>query len=113
MMEGKYNDLLDTKFRVKQQNIVPAAAKINLLAQYNATNNSIEYRNAANTVIFSINLTTGLTTASKLAITGVIGFNGTTPIAKPTVTGSRGANVALASLLTALANLGLITDSSS
>lgn len=37
----------------------------------------------------------------------------TAPIAKQTVTGSRGANAALASLLTALANLGLITDSSS
>jgi hypothetical protein len=44
---------------------------------------------------------------------GTIGFNGTTAIAKPTVTGSRGANAALASLLTALANYGLITDSSS
>ncbi len=41
-----------------------------------------------------------------------IGF-GVTPIAKPAVTGSRGGNAALASLLTALANLGLITDSSS
>lgn len=40
-----------------------------------------------------------------------VGFNGTTPIAKPTVTGSRGGNAALASLLTALANYGLITDS--
>ena len=39
-----------------------------------------------------------------------IGFYGTVPIAKPTVTGSRGGNAALASLLTALANLGLITD---
>jgi len=38
-------------------------------------------------------------------------FNGTTPIAKPTVTGSKGGNAALASLITALANLGLITDS--
>ena len=44
--------------------------------------------------------------------TGVGFFTGT-PIAKPTVTGSRGANAALQSLLTALANLGLITDSSS
>ena len=33
------------------------------------------------------------------------------PLAKPTVTGSRGSNAALASLLTALANYGLITDS--
>lgn len=40
------------------------------------------------------------------------GFNNTAPIAKPTVTGSRGGNAALASLLTALASYGLITDSS-
>lgn len=42
-----------------------------------------------------------------------LGFYGATPIAKPAITGSRGANDALASLLTALANLGLVTDSSS
>lgn len=42
-----------------------------------------------------------------------MGFFGTAPITKPTVTGSRGGNAALASLLTALQNLGLITDSSS
>ena len=42
-----------------------------------------------------------------------IGFFGTTPIAKPAPTGSRGGNAALASLLTQLANLGLITDSTS
>lgn len=41
---------------------------------------------------------------------GNLGFYGTTPIAKPTVTGSRGGNAALASLLTALASLGLIVD---
>lgn len=42
-----------------------------------------------------------------------VGFFSTNPIAKPTVSGSRGGNAALQSLLTALANLGLITDSSS
>ena len=42
-----------------------------------------------------------------------IGFLGTAPVVKQTVTGSKGANAALTSLLTALANLGLITDSSS
>jgi hypothetical protein len=42
-----------------------------------------------------------------------VGFFGGTPAAKPTVTGSRGSNAALASLLTALAGLGLLTDSSS
>lgn len=45
--------------------------------------------------------------------TTTVGFNNTNPIAKPTVTGSRGGNAALASLLTALANYGLITDSTS
>jgi len=41
-----------------------------------------------------------------------LGFYNATAITKPTVTGSRGGNAALASLLTALANLGLLTDSS-
>lgn len=40
-----------------------------------------------------------------------LGFFGSAPITKPTVTGSRGGNAALASLLTTLANLGLIIDS--
>ncbi len=42
-----------------------------------------------------------------------IGFNGATQIGKPTVTGSKGGNTALASLITALSNYGLITDSTS
>lgn len=41
-----------------------------------------------------------------------IGFYGTAPIAKPTVTGSRGGNAALASALTQLAALGILTDGS-
>jgi hypothetical protein len=40
-----------------------------------------------------------------------IGFYGTTPVIKQVVTGSRGGNAALASLLTGLAAMGLITDS--
>jgi hypothetical protein len=47
------------------------------------------------------------------ATTQKIGFFNSTPIVKPTVTGSRGGNAALASALTQLANLGLIVDSSS
>lgn len=42
-----------------------------------------------------------------------IGFYGATPAGKPTITGSRGGNAALADLLTELAALGLITDSTS
>jgi hypothetical protein len=44
-------------------------------------------------------------------IGGNVGFNSAGPIAKPTVTGSRTDTAALTSLLTALANYGLITDS--
>jgi len=40
-----------------------------------------------------------------------VGFYGTAPIAKPTVTGATGGNAALQSLLTQLAALGLITNS--
>lgn len=40
-----------------------------------------------------------------------VGFFGATPIARPTITGSRGANAALASLLTQGATLGLWVDS--
>jgi hypothetical protein len=43
----------------------------------------------------------------------MLGFYGGAAITKPTVSGSRGGNAALASALTALANLGLLTDSSS
>jgi hypothetical protein len=60
----------------------------------------------------TVELTHGSTVKFATNATG-IGFFATAPVAKPTVTGSRGANAALASLLTALAGLGLLTDSSS
>lgn len=40
-----------------------------------------------------------------------LAFFGGTPVGKPIVTGSRGGNAALASFLTALDSLGLVTDS--
>lgn len=53
-------------------------------------------------------------TADKFIVSkdGGPGFYGATPVAKPEVTGSRSDGTALASLLTALETLGLITDSS-
>lgn len=45
------------------------------------------------------------------AATGKIGFFGSTPVVKPTVSGSLGGNAALTSLVTALAALGLIVNS--
>lgn len=44
---------------------------------------------------------------------GNVGFYGAAVAAQPTVTGSRGGNAALASLLTGLATLGLVVDSTS
>jgi hypothetical protein len=52
-----------------------------------------------------------LSVGTDLSIAGKVGFYGTSPQSKPTITGSRGGNAALTSLLTALANLGLVTDS--
>jgi len=46
-----------------------------------------------------------------LSITGNVGFYGSPVAVKPTASGSRAGNAALASLLTGLAGLGLITDS--
>lgn len=64
--------------------------------------------------------TDGMTAGGSLAIAKdlahrgtLVGFFNTAPAAKPTITGSRGGNTALASLLTALATLGLITDNTS
>ncbi len=45
--------------------------------------------------------------------TDKLGYYGAIPVAKQTVTGSRGANAALTSLLIALANLGFVVNSSS
>ena len=54
----------------------------------------------------------GLFVAGNLRHSGsTLGFYAATAIAKPTVTGSKASGAALASLLTALSSLGLITDS--
>lgn len=51
-----------------------------------------------------------VTMQSSLKVQGNIGFYNATPVARPTITGSRGSNAAVASLLTALALQGLIID---
>lgn len=67
--------------------------------------------NATDNPTFSVLGTGGATLSGSLKVVGNSGFNNTAPISKPTVSGSRGGNAALASLLTALASYGLITDS--
>jgi hypothetical protein len=63
------------------------------------------------TLSFQVRASDSLTERLRLDYRG-IGFFNATPVAKPKVTGSRSRNDALASLLTALSNLGLIADSS-
>jgi len=82
------------------------------------TNNWLAVTRTA-AVVSSIDLTatevTLRTTSAdhiKINATG-IGFFDTTPVARPNITGSREGNTALTNLLTALASLGLITDSTS
>lgn len=58
-----------------------------------------------------LHLTTSDIARIKIGASGELHFSGGTPITKPTVSGSRGGNAALASALIAMANLGLITDS--
>jgi hypothetical protein len=48
-----------------------------------------------------------------VSLRGNVGFYGAAPIAKPTITGSRGGNAALDSLLTEFVKLGLINNSTS
>ncbi len=61
-------------------------------------------------VVLSTGAAGGVVTSVNPA-SSLLGFYGTAPAAKPTVTGSTGGNAALQSLLSALSNLGLITDS--
>lgn len=53
----------------------------------------------------------GGTITGNFEIQGNVGFYNTTPVNKPIVTGSKGANAALTSLMSALSALGLVTDS--
>jgi hypothetical protein len=66
---------------------------------------SLQYTGAGQSAGSGLTLNLTASTATGL------GFNGASPIAKPTITGSKGSNAALASLITALASYGLVTDS--
>lgn len=65
----------------------------------------------SNELLFQSYNASAWTEIMKMTNNGRLSFFGGATQTKQTVTGSRGSNAALASLLTALANLGLITDS--
>jgi len=59
----------------------------------------------------TVSIKAGAVEAIAIGGSGELGFySGSTPVAKQTITGSRGGNAALASYITALANLGLVID---
>lgn len=87
---------------------------------YNGTNDFFMQNMSSGNLFLTCNatdlVTLGTANASGGVVHGVTGgkisFFSATPIVKGTITGSKGANAALASLLTYLASLGLLTDSS-
>jgi hypothetical protein len=72
--------------------------------------------NPTSTLLIGHSGTSGASTVeinSPLKLDSSVGFYGTSPQTQPTITGSKGSNAALASLITALASLGLVIDSTS
>lgn len=57
------------------------------------------------------NIIAGTIRIGHVSNASALSFHNTAPIAKPTITGSKGGNAALGNLLTALQNYGLIVDS--
>lgn len=80
-------------------------ASVNITGTLTVTNNAT----------FNNDVTVGddLTVTDALSVGGNVGFYGTSPQGKPTVSGSRAGNAALADLLNELAGLGLINNSTS
>lgn len=83
-----------------------------LRAAAGQTANLQEWQNNATTVLVSIEADGTLNVASDFEHSGAnLGVFGTAPTSKQNVTGSKAANAALTSLMTALAAYGLVTDS--
>ncbi len=94
----------------------PASGRITL---YAGTDDRLYYRDAAgNTHLLLVpgaaqTFTDTQTFNGTVTLGGSgaqVAFYGAVPVSKPTVSGSRGGNAALESLLTALASLGLIVN---
>jgi hypothetical protein len=68
------------------------------------------YDSAVSATVAAFNTNT-ITLSYPTQLAANVGFHGASPIARPTVTGAKGSNAALASLLAALSSYGLVTDS--
>jgi len=78
-----------------------------------ADRNRLRYDGASNSLLIEGWSGSGWVEVQRITTSGALGFFGSAGVPKPTVTGSRGGNAALSSLITALSSLGLVTDSSS
>ena len=87
----------------------PGSAPANIQFQNYAGATMLTVDSGANNLQAAVPLVLG----SSLRVAGNAGFNNTDPIVKPTVTGAKGGNAALASLILALKNYGLVVDSTS
>ena len=77
-----------------------------------ASNDVINFNIAGSTTYSYAQLPQQFNVTSSFAVnTNQVGFYGASAIAKPTISGSKGGNAALSSLLTQLSALGLVTDS--
>ena len=81
------------------------------------TQNAVAWRNQADNADLielqtdsSNNLLVGNAIGGVKLLGSSLGFYSATPVSKPTVSGSKGANAALTSLMAALVSLGLVTD---
>lgn len=113
---GSFNDLsivLGTTGSVSQINTSGPAWTMNknLRLDTSGSRSALYVNNGGNGL--AISGTNSTAPDIEIDNSGNIGVFGTTPAAQQNITGSRGGNAALASLLTGLANLGWITDSTS
>lgn len=80
-------------------------------------NTQLVHRGTGNLALQAVDAGGGITLldsggVARVAVNNTgLGFHNTTPVAKGTITGAKGGNVALANLITYLASIGLFTDS--
>lgn len=109
---GAQGDVADTasqQFRMNYRNSANVATTA-MSIQIASTGDAGIVGGVGSTKLFSLR-TPGSTVANIQMLGDGIGFYGASPITKQTVTGSRAGNVALASILTALTSLGIVTNS--